>query len=80
MDQNLDQKPNTSPKPNKWSLVAFALDMGFVIALPLVVAAFLGKWLDSHFGTKPWLTLAGIIIAVIITAIWMTKKLRTYIK
>jgi hypothetical protein len=80
MDQNPSQKPNTPVPVDKWSLVGLAMDMGFIIALPLVVAAFLGKWLDNRFGTKPWLTLAGILVAIAITTVWMTKKLKAYIK
>ncbi|MBX4204644.1 MAG: AtpZ/AtpI family protein [Candidatus Doudnabacteria bacterium] len=78
MDEN-PQKPN-NPIVTKWSLVSLAGEFGFIIAIPLVVFALAGKWADAKFGTFPWITLAGILIAIISTTIWMTKRLKGYIK
>jgi F0F1-type ATP synthase assembly protein I len=64
----------------KWGMVNLATEFGFIIALPLVVFALIGKWLDHKFGTYPWLTLAGIVLAITLTSIWMTKRLKGYIK
>jgi hypothetical protein len=72
-------KPN-NPKFDRWGMVNLAFDMGFVIALPLVAFGLLGKYLDGRLGTEPWLTIAGILIAIISTTIWLTRKLKGYIK
>ena len=81
MDQNLNQKPNTpSSQVNKWSLASLAMDMGFIIALPLVALGLGGKWLDAKLGTDPWLTLAGIMLAITTTTFWLTKKFRKLMK
>jgi hypothetical protein len=92
MEQN-EQKPNfTTPSipphqeeknkeiMNKWGMVNLATEFGFIIALPLVVFALVGKWADHKFGTFPWLTLAGIVLAITSTTVWMTKRLKGYIK
>jgi len=78
MDENL-QKPNNDTL-KKWNMVNLATEFGFIIALPLVVFALLGKWLDHKFGTYPWLTLAGIALAITSTTVWMTKRLKGFIK
>ena len=67
------------PKPDKpWSAVSLAWELGFSIAIPLVVFALLGRYLDKKLGTSPWLLLAGILIAIAVTS-WMvyqkTKKI-----
>lgn len=76
--QDLNQKPKDL-KFDRWGMVNLAFDMGFVIALPLVAFGLLGKYLDARFGTDPWLTITGILIAIISTTIWLTKKLKGYI-
>jgi hypothetical protein len=77
--QDLNQKPKDL-KFDRWGMVNLAFDMGFVIALPLVAFGLLGKYLDGRLGTEPWLTIVGILIAIISTTIWLTKKLKEYIK
>ena len=66
---------------NKWALVSIALELGFIIALPLVGLGLVGKWLDAKVGNETlWFTLAGIILAISATTIWLTQKLKGYIK
>ena len=38
------------------------LTMGMQLALGIVVFFFLGRWLDSVFGTSPWLMIAGLAL------------------
>jgi F0F1-type ATP synthase assembly protein I len=44
------------------SLVIFAR-ISVWIAVPVIIALFLGKWLDREFGTAPWLFLATMAVA-----------------
>jgi hypothetical protein len=76
------QKPNNSNNNlvTKWSLVSLAGEFGFIIAIPLVVFGLLGKWMDAKLHTFPWITLAGMAIAITSTTIWMTHRLKSYIK
>lgn len=65
---------------NKWRLANLAFEMGFIIALPLLVFTLIGKRLDAKFGSAPWLTLAGIVLAIAATTTWLTRRLKEYIK
>ena len=65
---------------NKWRIVNLGLEMGFIIALPLLVFILIGKWLDAKWHTTPWLTLVGIILAIGATTAWLTQRLKEYIK
>lgn len=73
------QKP-VNQKLDRWQVAGFAFDLGFVIALPLVVLGLLGKYLDGKMGTEPWLTLSGILVAIVVTVVWLSRKLRGYMK
>lgn len=37
------------------------------IAFPVIIATFFGQWLDKKFGTEPWLFLATIGFAFLIS-------------
>jgi len=69
-------QPQNPKDLNKWRLVSLASELGFIIALPLLAFALLGKWLDSRFGSSPWLTLAGILFAIVITTVWLTRRFK----
>jgi hypothetical protein len=78
MEENRE-KPNKD-LVNKWGLISLATEFGFIIALPLVAFALAGKWLDHKFNTFPFITLGGIVLAITSTTIWMTKRIKQYIK
>jgi F0F1-type ATP synthase assembly protein I len=67
-----------SQKTSFWQALGIAWELGYVIAIPIVVFALGGRLLDKHFHTSPWLLLAGILISIIISSIglvWKFKKL-----
>ena len=66
----------TNDKPLK--ILPILLDVGFTIAIPLVLLALGGRLLDKHFGTTPLLLLTGMILAIIISTIIVYKKLSRY--
>ncbi len=37
------------------------------IAAPVIIAVFLGEWLDKKYGTEPWLFLASVGVAFVIS-------------
>lgn len=48
-------------KNDSWSLaLKIMANISGWIAFPVVIGLFLGRWLDRHFGTEPWLFLATI--------------------
>jgi len=47
--------------------------IGFATAIPLVIFAILGRWLDNKYDTSPYLLLLGIIIASIQIFFYLRK-------
>ncbi len=56
---------------NAWQL---AFELGYTIAVPIVLFALLGRWADNSWGTSPWLLLAGILISILISSFVVYKK------
>jgi F0F1-type ATP synthase assembly protein I len=67
-------KENSDNKAPWWqpSLVLFGKLSGW-IAGPVIAAIFLGKWLDKKYGTEPWLFLATVGIAFILSSIGIVR-------
>lgn len=67
----------------KKSLIfAFGLigQIGFATALPLVVLGMLGRYLDRHWGTSPYLFLLGLVIGTVIVYFTLRKIVREAMK
>lgn len=77
---NETQKPENDKKLSKMQMLGLAWELGYVIALPLIFFGYIGKWVDSRFSTKPWFALLGVVIAITSTTIWLTRRIREYIK
>lgn len=66
---------------DKWEVVGFAWELGYIIALPIIAFGLAGKWIDGKMGNDPqWITLIGIALAIATTTIWLIKRLKKYIK
>jgi F0F1-type ATP synthase assembly protein I len=69
------QKP-ASPQPpliNVWSLAG---EIGFILALPLVILVVLGVKVDKHFGTTPLFIIVGMLLSMVISATAIIRKVR----
>lgn len=55
-------------------------NLGFLIAVPLVVLGLLGRALDNKFGTAPGLLLGGILMSIVITGILVYRRIRTLLE
>ena len=40
------------------------LTLGMQLAVAVTVFFFLGQWLDTKFGTQPWLLIASLLIGI----------------
>lgn len=61
-------------KSNKsFSALGLAFQLGYTIAIPLVVLALLGRFLDKKLGSSPFLLLLGILLSIGITS-WLVWK------
>jgi hypothetical protein len=63
------EKPASS-----WSALGFAWELGYSIAIPLVLFALGGRYLDKKLGTSPWLLLGGLALAIVLTSIIVYYK------
>lgn len=53
-------------------LLMFSRMSGWIIG-PVVLAILLGKWLDRRYDTEPWLFLATVAIAFVISMVGLVK-------
>ncbi|MBI4363520.1 MAG: AtpZ/AtpI family protein [Candidatus Doudnabacteria bacterium] len=77
MTETPSQKPPKSV--SKWQIASLAMELGFIIALPLVAFGLIGKRLDAKFGTSPWLTLVGTLLAIAATTVWLIRRFKEII-
>ncbi|HEX8220539.1 MAG TPA: AtpZ/AtpI family protein [Chloroflexia bacterium] len=56
--------------------LAFAAQLGFAIACPMVAFIGGGAWLDNRLGTVPWLIFAGIVLGILAAAGTIYQVLR----
>ncbi|MEK7637547.1 MAG: AtpZ/AtpI family protein [Patescibacteria group bacterium] len=64
----------TSSRRLLWQALSLAWELGYTIALPLVLFALAGRWADKALGTKPWLFLTGVVIAIVSTSFLLVRK------
>lgn len=57
-----------------WSALSLAWQLGYSIAVPLIVLALLGRFLDKKFNTSPWLLLTGIFLSLIVSTFAVYNK------
>ena len=76
----MDQKP-IKPKlyiRESMTVAGVAFELGFIIALPIVILGTIGKNLDQKYGTS-FFVLLGILLAIFITSMWVWKRFKAMI-
>ena len=64
-------------KNSLWSALNLAWELGYTIALPIVILGFGGAWLDKKWGTSPALLLIGIALSLLISGIAVYRKVKS---
>ena len=64
---NLEKSQKIKEKNQSWSALSLAWQLGYSIAIPIVVLALGGRMLDKKFNTSPWLLLAGILLSLVVS-------------
>lgn len=72
--EDLKKKQEKKEIDSQWSVFSLAMELGYLIAIPLVVMALLGRFLDKKLDSSPWLFLVGICISIILTTYLVYKK------
>ncbi len=68
--------PHLEQRSPFWQAVALAWELGYTIAIPIVLLAFAGRFLDRKFGASPWFLLTGVLLSIIMSSIAVTMKVR----
>ncbi len=63
-----DLKKKKNEKNNDLSLFSLAWELGYIIAIPIVILAIGGAFLDKKMGTSPWMLLMGVTFSILITS------------
>jgi len=48
--------------PSPWSYAG----IGFDLVVPVLLGVFAGRWLDSRWGTRPWLLIVGSLLGMVV--------------
>ena len=75
--------PESEKKPEPpvdWTVYSMVFETGYTIAIPLVLFALGGRYLDKVLGTSPLILLAGILISIVISSVLIYKKVSKIIK
>lgn len=59
-----------------WSVLNLAWELGYIIALPVVILGFGGAWIDKKLGSSPGFILTGILLSVIISGVAVYRKIK----
>lgn len=76
-----DNEPSTSAKnpttdASWWRLAGLASQIGYIIAIPAVLFAFGGAYLDKNLGTSPLFVILGLSFAFLVSAFGVAKVIR----
>ena len=69
-------RPNGSKGMGLMLSLRLAWNLGFIIAIPVVVFGFGGAYLDKHFGTTPIFVITGFALAIVLTVIGVYRKVK----
>lgn len=80
MDLKQDQsKDKKSKQITTLKSLSFVVQFGFMIVIPLVIFATIGKWLANRYQSELWLYLS-LIIALITSSIWFYQRINALYK
>ena len=73
----LNKNNNTQPQAIG-NLIGLSLvfELGYMIALPIVICALGGRLMDRCFGTSPVFLLVGIAIAIVVSGYMVVARIR----
>ena len=78
--EDLNKKDGKINKPWWQDSVMLFTQLSGWIGIPVVLGVFLGRWLDQKYNTEPWLFLATVGAAFIISMVGLVKEASEVIK
>jgi len=73
----MKQKP---PSPSVLRALGSLGGLGFTFAIPTVLGAFLGSYLEGYFHTGPWIIIVCLMVGLIAGGIGVYGLLKTVLK
>lgn len=58
------------------TLAGMVGELGFIIAIPLIVTILAGIWLDKKFNTTPFFIIVGILLSITTSSIAIGRKIK----
>ncbi|MDO8564845.1 MAG: AtpZ/AtpI family protein [bacterium] len=74
------QSRGTPFDKGEFSAWQLAGELGYTIAIPIVIFALVGRWLDNLYSTSPWILLAGIVISILLSSFLVYRKVSRILK
>ena len=76
MENKIKEKEEKSTSDREYWMFALRIvtEFGGIIALPAVLFALLGRYLDERFRTMPWLLILCLAIALTFSAITVWRR------
>lgn len=65
---------------NRSQLVGLAMQMGYLIVIPLVAFAIAGRFIDKFFASSPLFFLIGVLVAIALSTILVYRKTTALLK
>ncbi|EKE22249.1 MAG: hypothetical protein ACD_7C00016G0010 [uncultured bacterium] len=73
-DLKRNNKEMKNTKTDKVSVFSLAFELGYIVAVPIVVLALVGRVIDKKLDSSPWFLLLGIVISIVVSTYWIYKK------
>ena len=69
----MDKKPLS-----QLAAIGFVSEVFAAVAVPAVVFALGGRWLDARYNLSPWMTILGFILAISISGAMVYRMAKRY--
>lgn len=69
-------KKSVKKEKDIWYVLGVVGQLGFIIALPAALFAYLGHLLDVRYQTSPWLLIAGLALAFTVSFSYIFKMIK----
>ena len=74
MNKKIKNRDKKNIKDRQWSVFSLAMELGYIITIPIVLFAIGGRMLDKQLESSPWFLLGGIFISILLTTYLVYKK------
>ncbi|MDP3986043.1 MAG: AtpZ/AtpI family protein [Candidatus Veblenbacteria bacterium] len=76
---NPEQSNEEQNQSTVFKALGLAWELGYTIAVPLVVLALAGRLVDRWLGTSPWFLLVGVLLSIVISTWTVYRKTKLII-